>query len=141
MRGPDDRWIEIRCHHQPAACIRDPPDIGGLEHGSSTDEGTLAEPAGESLDAAQRIGRVQRHLDDTEPDLDQHPADIDGFLRAHAAKDGHQWQLSHGGPQTLTRALECHALTPRASAMARRPSTAASGGPERASMPARCKAR
>ena len=54
-----------------AARVSDPVDVVDGEHGASADAGATAGFLDHCTDAGERLGRVQRHLDQTDPGLDQ----------------------------------------------------------------------
>ena len=102
---------------------------------SATSPGSITVPAptstsgrrsvGEHADAGERLGRVERHLEDAEPGLDQGRPDRLRLVRPDATKDRDQRQLGHGAGEGLMHRT-CSAIRPAALATARRPCAAAS---------------
>ena len=65
-------------------------DLVGAQHRAGADQRPVAESAGEAADAVERVGRVERHLDDPDAGLEQGLADRLGLVRADAADDRDQ---------------------------------------------------
>src|SRR5215216_5769382 len=96
----------MRHDDEPPAGVAHPVDVGRIEHRAGADENVRAECPRHDLDAAQGLRRVQRHLDDAEPALDQRLAD---GLRIFGAKDAQDRDQRKGGDVV---AEEGHAAAP-----------------------------
>ena len=83
--------------------IGDPRDIRRLQHGAAADQGLVSEASGEAGDAVERIGRVERHLDDPDSGIDKRAADRLRLLGANAADDRDQRTLPEIAPEDLDR--------------------------------------
>ena len=76
-------------------------DLRRRQHGAGADQRALAERRGELLDAGERLGRVERHLDRDEARREQRLADRDDLVRPHAAQDRDQRQGARASLQLV----------------------------------------
>ena len=75
LRRPHDIAIEVRRDNEPTAGRRDSSDVGDIDDRAGSDQRMRPIPSGQPLDAIERIRRVERHLDDDDPRLDERIAD------------------------------------------------------------------
>jgi hypothetical protein len=92
----DHRRIGVWHDDQAAARLRNLLDVMRIDDRAGADQGTLAERCGQQLDALQRFGRVERHLDDGEAGIDQRVADLHALERMHPAQDRDQRACGEG---------------------------------------------
>ena len=114
-RARDHGGVAMRHDDEPAAGVADAVDVGRIEHRAGADEHLRAEALRQDLDAAQGLGRVQRHLDDPEPALDQRLADRRGVIGAQAAQDRDERKggkvFAEGNHGALRRCGACDPLS------------------------------
>ena len=86
-RSRDHFDIGVGRDDDPSASVTDALHIGLFEHGSRSDQHAIAELRGQPFDTDQRVGRVQRNLDDPDAAFVDRLADRLGFVGRYAADD------------------------------------------------------
>ena len=115
------------------ADVTDAPDILLPQHGAGADQGVCTKRVRQRGNAVEWTRRVQRNFDDAEAGIDQPPTHGNGIVGRKAAQDSDQGQFPEGAAQIDRH--RCAARGPEATRMRRIPTTAASSGPVRLSMP------
>jgi hypothetical protein len=75
---------------QPAAYVADTVHLLRIENCSGADENISRHGFGEALDAAERLGRIERNFDDAEACLNQNMTDGFGVFGFQAPQDRHE---------------------------------------------------
>jgi hypothetical protein len=140
--GRDHRRVGVRAHDQPAAGVGEAAHVDRVEDGAGADHDLVAELPRHQRDAGERLGRVERDLDQAEAGVDQRAADREGLVGLEAAQDRDQGQGGEGALEgaavvaveaVLSGMVPLHEPAPRASTS--RPAAALSGEPAVAARP------
>jgi hypothetical protein len=85
----------MRHHDQLAAHVADAIDEVGLEYRACADQNVLRHRLCQNLDAPERLGGIQRHLDDAKSSLDKGVPHGFGVRGLKTPKDRYQRKASH----------------------------------------------